>query len=51
MLFLSMQRRQKRVVTVEDHSVIGGLGAAVAQVTSAKCPAVVRTVGVQDRFA
>ena len=47
---LMVEVAMKAMVTVEDHSVIGGLGAAVAQVTSAKCPAVVRTVGVQDRF-
>ena len=49
-VILEYAKKTKAMVTVEDHSVIGGLGAAVAQVTSAKCPAVVRTVGVQDRF-
>lgn len=42
--------RTGAIVTAEDHSVIGGLGAAVAQYTAANCPAVVRTIGVNDTF-
>ena len=40
----------KSIITAEEHSVIGGLGAAVASVVSSKCPARVTMVGVQDRF-
>ncbi len=39
-----------RVVTCEEHSVIGGLGEAVAGVLSEKCPTPMRRVGVQDVF-
>ena len=38
------------VVTVEDHSVIGGLGSAVCEVLSAKNPSKVIRLGVQDKF-
>lgn len=38
------------IVTVEDHSVIGGLGTAVAEVLAAKSPAVLRKIGFQDEF-
>lgn len=38
------------IVTAEDASVIGGLGGAVAELVSEKAPAVVRRVGVNDRF-
>ena len=38
------------VVTVEEHSVIGGLGEAVCAVLSEKLPTPVRRVGVQDKF-
>ena len=38
------------IVTAEEHSVIGGLGSAVCDVTSAKCPVPVVKVGVQDTF-
>lgn len=40
----------KSIITAEEHSVIGGLGAAVASVTASKCPTRVTMVGVQDRF-
>ena len=39
-----------RVVTVEEHSVIGGLGAAVCETLSRKAPTPVKTIGVQDCF-
>ena len=37
-------------VVAENHNVLGGLSAAVAQVTSEKCPVPLRYVGIQDRF-
>ncbi len=40
----------KAIITAEEHSVIGGLGAAVAEVTARKCPVKMAMVGVQDRF-
>ncbi len=39
-----------RVVTCEEHSVIGGLGEAVAALLGEKCPTPLRRVGVQDVF-
>jgi transketolase len=39
------------LVTVEEHSVIGGLGGAVAEAVSAVCPVPVIRVGIADRFA
>lgn len=39
-----------RIVTVENHSVIGGLGSAVTEVLSEKCPTRVLRLGIQDRF-
>ena len=39
-----------RFVTIENHSVIGGLGSAVAEVLSEECPSRVCRLGVQDRF-
>ena len=40
----------KLIVTVEDHSVIGGLGGAVAEYLSENIPTRLRRVGVRDRF-
>ena len=38
------------IVTAEEHSIIGGLGSAVTEVTSANCPVPVLRVGVEDRY-
>lgn len=38
------------VVTAEDHSIIGGLGGAVAEVLSRQCPVPIEFIGVQDKF-
>ena len=40
----------KSIITAEEHSVIGGLGAAVASVVTRRCPVRVSMVGIQDRF-
>lgn len=39
-----------RIVTVEEHSVIGGLGSAVCDVLCERQPAPVKKIGVQDVF-
>lgn len=38
------------IVTAEEHSIIGGLGSAVAEVLSEKSPTRIVRVGVQDKF-
>ena len=38
------------LLTVEEHSIIGGLGSAVCDVVSAKCPTKVVKIGVNDEF-
>ena len=38
------------IVTAEEHSVIGGLGSAVAEVTAQKCPCRITMVGQHDCF-
>ncbi len=43
-------RKTGRVVTAEEHSVIGGLGSAVCDVLSEQHPVPVRKVGVEDTF-
>lgn len=39
-----------KIVTAEEHSVIGGLGGAVAEVVAKKCPCKIAMVGQQDTF-
>ena len=39
------------IVTAEEHSIVGGLGGAVAEVVAEAHPVPVRRVGIADRFA
>jgi transketolase len=39
-----------RVVTVEEHTVIGGLGGAVAETLSEHSPTRVDRIGIQDHY-
>ncbi len=39
-----------RVITIEDHSIIGGLGSAICEVLSEEFPTKVKRMGVQDKF-
>lgn len=43
-------KKTKRVVTVEEHQITGGLGGAVAEFMSEHYPVPLRRVGVLDRF-
>ena len=38
------------IVTAEEHSVIGGLGSAVADVVTEACPVPVLKIGINDVF-
>lgn len=49
-LILASAKKTGRVVTAEEHSVIGGLGGAVCEVLSAKAPVPVLRIGVNDVF-
>ena len=43
-------RKTGCVVTAEEHSVLGGLGSAVAEALAATCPAPIEFVGMKDKF-
>ena len=49
-LIINSAKECGKVVTVEEHSVIGGLGSAVCDVLSEKYPALVYKIGINDRF-
>ncbi|MGE8081129.1 transketolase family protein [Peribacillus loiseleuriae] len=42
--------KTNKVITVEEHSIIGGLGSAVAEVLAENHPAALRRIGTNDRF-
>ncbi|HJC82124.1 MAG TPA: transketolase family protein [Candidatus Anaerostipes avicola] len=49
-LVLEAAKETGKVVTVEEHSVIGGLGSAVCDVLSEKLPTPVLKIGINDVF-
>ena len=49
-LIVKSASKTGRVVTAEEHSVIGGLGSAVCDVLAATCPVPVEKLGVNDVF-
>ncbi|MCI8375742.1 MAG: transketolase family protein [Lachnospiraceae bacterium] len=49
-LILASAKKTGKVVTVEEHSVIGGLGSAVCDVLSEKLPTPVKKLGVNDTY-
>ena len=49
-LVLKAARECGKVITCEEHSIIGGLGEAVCALLSEKCPTPVRRIGVNDTF-
>ncbi|MBE5889532.1 MAG: transketolase family protein [Lachnospiraceae bacterium] len=49
-LIVKAAEKTGRIFTVEEHSIIGGLGDAVASVLAEKCPTKLTKIGVQDVF-
>ncbi len=49
-LVLASAKKTGKVVTIEEHSVIGGLGSAVCDLLSEKLPTKVLKIGVNDTF-
>ena len=49
-LLVEAAKETGKVVTVEEHSVIGGLGGAVCEVLSEKYPVPVKRIGVNDVY-
>lgn len=49
-VILAMNEKCKGIVTAEEHSIIGGLGSAVAEVLAGKAGAKFERVGIEDKF-
>ncbi len=49
-LVLAAAKKCGKIITCEEHSIIGGLGEAVCSCLSEKCPTAVRRIGVNDEF-
>ena len=49
-LIVKTASKTGKVVTAEEHNIIGGLGGAVAECLAEKCPTKMYRIGVRDKF-
>ncbi len=47
---IALAKETKRIVTVEEHQIVGGLGGAVAECLAANFPVPIEFIGVHDRY-
>lgn len=49
-IIIECAKETRKIITVEDHSIIGGLGSTVCEVLSENYPAKVIRMGIKDQF-
>ena len=49
-LLINQAKKHKIIITFEDHNILGGLGSAVCEVLSEKCPIKIIRMGVKDKI-
>ena len=49
-MIVKCAKETKRLISIEDHSIIGGLGSAVSEVLAEKYPAKLERMGIKDTF-
>ncbi len=49
-MIIKCAKETKKLVSVEDHSIIGGLGSAIADVLTEECPTKLVKIGIKDTF-
>lgn len=49
-LIIKSAKETKKIITVEDHSIVGGLGSAVCEVLCDEYPAKIIRMGIMDEF-
>ena len=49
-MVLKCAKETKRLISVEDHSIIGGLGSAISEVLTEKYPTKLERMGIKDTF-
>jgi len=49
-IIIKAAKETKKIITVEEHSIIGGLGSAVAEVLSENYPVPLKRIGINDTF-
>jgi len=49
-MILKCAKETERLISIEDHSVLGGLGSSIAEVLTEKYPTTLERMGVNDKF-
>lgn len=49
-MIIKCAKETKKIITIEDHNIIGGLGSAVCEVLSEEYPVKVERMGIKDQF-
>lgn len=49
-MIVKCAKETKKLISVEDHNIIGGLGSAIAEVLTDKCPTKLIRMGIKDTF-
>ena len=49
-IIIESAQKTQRIITIEEHNVIGGLGSAVAEVLAENYPTKMKFIGVKDKF-
>ncbi|MBU3590686.1 transketolase [Polynucleobacter sp. 78F-HAINBA] len=44
-------KQHRQIITLEEHSVLGGLGSTIAEISSEHSPSHILRIGVEDRFS
>lgn len=49
-IILEMNKKCKVIISIEEHSIIGGLGSAIAEVLAGNSGAKFKSIGIEDKF-
>ncbi len=49
-MIIKCAKETKRLISVEDHNIIGGLGSAISEVLTENCPCKLERMGINDCF-
>ena len=49
-IIIKAAKETKKIITIEDHNIIGGLGSSVCEVLSENYPVNVKRIGIKDTF-
>lgn len=47
---LTSVKKTKRVITIEEHNIFGGLGGTIAELLSVNLPTKMKIIGIEDKF-